>query len=555
MLTKISKIAFAMAIATGLMTLSACNKYVEKTNRKIETTLERAEEALDRSAIPDLPEPVDTVRTNDDIWLGSQSVKLMEGDALPAWAEKNDAITLAIAEEATLSVLAQEITDLTGISVRLDDLKSENALPAETVPVNYSGKLSGLLNYLSNRYSVWWRYKNGIITFFTKETRVFTIYALPTETSMTANMSGSSMGMQGADGSASSTLSTQANLALWENIEAGITQVVGEEGQLSFSRVTGTVTVTASPFVMRKVAAYIANWNEKLSRQVAISVKVLQVTLENEDNYGLDLRAVFTSNKLSSSFASPYYIDTAASTTGAGAVGLLSMALIDPKSRWTDTTSIIQAFSTQGKTSLVTSSSVTTLNNKIAPVQVTTSQNYVKETNVTTSGTGNDKDVEVDMETDTLNYGFTMEILPRILDHGRLIVMFSLNLTDLISLDTFSSNGGTQNDTSNSDDSDDSDEEDDDTNDADNESTTVQLPKMQTRGFMQEIAMKSGATLVLTGFEKVQDNTITSGIGKAKMGLLGGQAYNQNVRDVLVILLTPEVLESPLSPEARMRDF
>lgn len=549
MLTKISKITFALAITTGIIALSACNQYVEKTNRKIETTLERAEDALQRATVPDLPEQIDTVRTNDDIWLGSQSVKILEGDSLPAWAEKNDAITISIAEEATLPLLAQEITDLTGISVRLDDLKSEKAVPTETIPVNYSGKLSGLLNYLSNRYSVWWRYKNGIVTFFTKETRVFTIYALPTETTMSASLSGSSMGMQGADGSSSSSLSTQANLALWDNIEAGITQVVGEEGQLSFSRVTGTVTVTASPFVMRKAAAYIANWNEKLSRQVAISVKVLQVTLENEDNYGLDLRSVFNSNKISSSFASPYFIDTAGGATGAGSVGLLSMALIDPKSRWKDSAAIIQAFSRQGKTSLVTSSSVTTLNNKIAPVQVSTSQNYVKETNVTTSGTGNDKDVEVDMETDTLNYGFTMEILPRILDHGRLIVMFSLNLTDLISLDTFSSNGGS----SEEDSSDDSEDEDND--DGDTESTTVQLPKMQTRGFMQEIAMKSGATLVLTGFEKVQDNTNTSGIGKAKMGLLGGQAYNKTLRDVLVILLTPEVLESPLSPEARMRDF
>lgn len=548
MLTKISKIAFALAITTGIITLSACNQHVEKTNRKIETTLERAEDALLRSTIPDLPEPIDTVRTNDDIWLGSQSVKILEGDSLPAWAEKNDAITISIAEESTLPLLAQEITDLTGISVRLDDLKSEKAVPTETIPVNYSGKLSGLLNYLSNRYSVWWRYKNGIITFFTKETRVFTIYALPTETTMSASLSGSSMGMQGADGSSSSSLSTQANLALWDNIEAGITQVVGEEGQLSFSRVTGTVTITASPFVMRKAAAYIANWNEKLSRQVAISVKVLQVTLENEDNYGLDLRAVFNSNKIASNFASPYFIDTAGGASGAGAVGLLSMALIDPKSRWKDSSAVIQALSTQGKTSLITSSSVTTLNNKIAPVQVSTSQNYVSETNVTTSGTGNDKDVEVDMETDTLNYGFTMEILPRILDHGRLIVMFSLNLTDLLSLDTFSSNGGSSEEDS-------SEDEEEENNDGDTESTTVQLPKMQTRGFMQEIAMKSGATLVLTGFEKVQDNTKTSGIGKAKMGLLGGQAYNKTLRDVLVILLTPEVLESPLSPEARMRDF
>ena len=99
------------------------------------------------------------------------------------------------------------------------------------------------------------------------------------------------------------------------------------------------------------------------------------------------------------------------------------------------------------------------------------------------------------------------------------------------------------------------DDEDENTSSGDKETTIVQLPKMQMRGFMQEIAMRSGSTLVLTGFEKVQDMTNTAGIGKPKMSLLGGQAYNSNTRDVLVILLTPEVLESPMAPETRMRDF
>ena len=48
------------------------------------------------------------------------------------------------------------------------------------------------------------------------------------------------------------------------------------------------------------------------------------------------------------------------------------------------------------------------------------------------------------------------------------------------------------------------------------------------------------------------DSTITSGVGKAKMGLLGGKAYNDGEQEVLVILITPEILQSPLSPEALM---
>lgn len=554
MLIKTVKYALLCGVILSTFTLVSCNKYVEKTNKKIETSLERAEDYMQQSTVPDMPLTVDTVRKKNDIWLGTSSVKIMEGDALPGWLEADDGITMSIAQEATLPLLAQEIMDTTGITVRLDDLKSEDAIPTEAVPVNYTGKLSGLLNYLSNRFGVWWRYKSGIITFYTKETRVFNIYALPTETNITASLSGASMGESGGENNSSSSLSTSANLALWDSIEQGVEQVVGEEGKLSFSRVAGTVTVTASPFVIQKVGSYIDSWNRKLSRQVAIAVKVLQVSLNNEDNYGLDLRAVFNNTSdISASYASPYYIDPTGGGAGAsaasGAVGLISMTLINPNSKWKDSTAIIQAFSTQGKTSLVTSTSVTTLNNKVAPVQISTSQNYVKEVNVTTSGSGSDLNTEVDMDTDTLNYGFSMELLPRILDHGRLILMFSLNLTDLISLDTFSSNNSDSND--NSDESDESDTEDT----GDNESTTVQLPKMQMRGFIQEIAMRSGSTLVLSGFEKVQDQTISSGIGKAKMGLLGGQAYNLNTRDVMVILLTPEVLESPLSPETRMRDF
>lgn len=526
--------------------LTGCDRYLDKTNEKIETTLERAEVYQQQATIPDLPAPVDTVRVQNDIWLGNSSVKIMEGDPLPWNMEKDDSITLVISQSATLPTLVQEITDITGITVRLDDLKAENAMPQESVPVNYSGKLSGLLNYLSNRYGVWWRYKNNVITFFTKETRVFTIYALPTETKMSADLKGTSMGSSGSSsggGNTSSSLSTSANLALWDSIEKGVQQVVGQQGSLSFSRVAGTVTVTASPFVMQKVASYIANWNEKLSRQVAISVKVLQVSLDNSDNYGLDLSAVFNSNNIAASYVSPFLIDT--TTQGAG---LLSMTLLRPSSRWKDSKSVIAAFSSQGKTSLVTSSSVTTLNNKVAPVQITTAQNYVKEVNVTNYNNSSSNDSEVDMETDTLNYGFTMEILPRILDHGRLIMLFSMTLSDLLDLETFSS--GSRNTSSSTGSS----GEDTDNNN-DGETTTVQLPKMQSRGFMQEIAMKSGSTLVLTGFEQVSNNINSTGVGKAKMGLLGGSSYNQNKRDVMVILVTPEVLESPMSPEARMREF
>ncbi len=544
----LKKITVLCALLAGTFLVSACDKYTAQTSKKIETALERAEDYRQRAQIPDLPEPVDTVRTKNDIWLGTDSVKITEGDTLPAWLESEDSITIAIAEEATLPQITQELTEMTGIAVRLDDLKLSEAVPENTVPVNYTGKLSGFLDYLANRFGVWWRYKNGIVSFFNTETRIFNIYALPTETTISTSISGTAVGTSGG-GAPSSQLSSQANLALWDSIEEGVTQIVGESnGSLSFSRVAGTVTVTASPFIVRKVGNYVDTWNQKLSRQVAISIKLLQVTIDNEDNYGLNLNAVFNSSDIAATFTGPYSL-VSGGTAGA-TTGLLSMTLIKPDSKWNGSEAFIQAFSTLGKASLVTSASVTTLNNKAAPIQITTEENYVRETRVTKSNDSDDNTTDVDMDTDTLTYGFMMEVLPRILDHGRLILMFSMNLSDLLALETFSSDGSSGGGSSN-----DEDDDENNNNDGERDTTVVQLPKIQTRGFLQEIAMRSGSTLVLTGFERVQNMTNTAGIGKAKMGLLGGQSYSKNTRDVLVILLTPEVLESPLSPESRMRDY
>ena len=78
---------------------------------------------------------------------------------------------------------------------------------------------------------------------------------------------------------------------------------------------------------------------------------------------------------------------------------------------------------------------------------------------------------------------------------------------------------------------------------------------MKMRGFVQEIAMRSGSTLVLTGFETVENKANSAGIGQPRLSILGGKSYASQRRSVLVILLTPEILVSPLSPETRMENF
>ena len=96
----------------------------------------------------------------------------------------------------------------------------------------------------------------------------------------------------------------------------------------------------------------------------------------------------------------------------------------------------IQALSTQGVTTLVTSGTVTTMNNKPAPIQVVKTQNYISEYTKTNNGTvGGEASYDVTVETEEIETGFTLDVLPRIMDHGRLMMLFSLNLSDLLNLE------------------------------------------------------------------------------------------------------------------------
>ena len=546
-----------VALAALTIGLAACDNHVKEVEDNVQTVLDEAEVYVEQAKIPYKPEPIDTVTMKEDIWLGQDSFKIAGGESFPLALEAPDALTVSFSEPIKLVDLVADLREMTGLKFSLDELRANNELPDEAFQLNYTGSLSGLLDYISHKYSIWWKNRKGQVSFYKMETRVFSIYALPVDSTMSASLSGTPTSSDSSSSQTTLSMSTNVALDFWNKVEEGITQVKGDQGVMSVDRTSGSITVTAPPFVMQKIARYVQTLNEKMSRQVAISVKVLQVALENQDQYGLNLQAIFQNKTLS--------VATAPVFTPTEAVGTLTMTLIDATSKWNNSESIIQAISTQGKTSLVTSTSVTTLNNKVAPVQVTTQENYVEKTTIQKdnydSGNGS---TSVEMDTSTLNYGFTMEILPRILDNGRLIMLFSMTLTDLISLTTFSSAGtdpttqntcttdsdcasGTCNTTTHTCSS--------TSTSGDTETTVVQLPKMQTRGFVQEIAMRSGSTLVLTGFETVQNKTDTSGVGKPRISILGGKAYSTQVRNVLVILLTPEILISPLSPETRMESF
>lgn len=512
---------------------------------------QRAEDALDlkqKAAVPGDPIPDDVVRVKNDIWLGDTSTIEFEGQPIPSYLETKDGITLISNRPITLYEIGTMINKITSLSVRYAPELEETAISnadhnqpsmkdlgaqwadSTRMIVNYKGPLSGLLDEVANRFGIWWKYDKNQVYFYKYITKTFVIYSLPTNPSVSVSVGGS------GGSSSISQSSSLDSMDLWGNIQQAIGSMITQGSSMIIDKANGTITITATPTDLKNVAKFVNEQNNRISKQIAISVKVIQVNITNKDTYGLNLSAIFGGRGSIK--------DIAASSTGEVDKYLSSLTMGISSKHWSVDASM-QALSQEGQTNLVTSGTVTTMNNKPAPIQVVKTQKYISDITKTNSGDGDNYDISV--ETEEIETGFTMSVLPRILDHGRILMFFNLTLSDLLQLEpvNISSPGGGNKD---------DEENDEGGGSSEGDSQYIQNPIIETRGFTQEVAMKSGDTLILAGYERVEDKTVKRGVGSADNIALGGDQTANRDRTILVIMLTPVVLESPLTPESRMND-
>ncbi len=510
-----------------LMALAAlvagCTPFLNNTDNFVRNQRADANQQLRTAEQPRPARDISTVRYSNDVWLGNRSFRRNFGEELPS---RFQSITLIAAEPLELQEIAAEITEITGLPVKIEEGASEGGaeeggpspaggagvgtgMGGETsMAISHQGSLRSLLDKVASRFNYSWEYHDGTLYFLEYVTRTFALRTLPTSTTYGATVSSGGTG----DTSSAQDLGFDAEISIWAEIESALeTLVPSGQGSYALSPSTGTITVTGSPWTLRGVERYIRRQNEVLNRQVVISVQVLSVRSTRRDQFGLDLDVVFQDINERFDFnlaGPPVTLDTPGNLGSFGA-GILSPTDNPALGQWNGTRSIIQALSTRNEVSLVTSASVTTLNNQAVPVQVVRRQNYVASTATTVT----DGISSTEVSTDTLSTGFIVNLIPRILSRGEIILQYSLSLSELLALETF--NAG---------------------------DTTLQLPDVNSREFVQQIRIGSGDTLVLAGLEQSSDRYNERGIGRPDFFAAGGQREGDRSDEIIVIMVTPVML-------------
>jgi len=232
-----------------------------------------------------------------------------------------------------------------------------------------------------------------------------------------------------------------------------------------------------------RVQEYVDQINARMSRQVAISIRVFSMEINDSTNHSLSLSTIVSDLwgvGISTTAGAPITSDTG--------VGTLTAMLLPNKNKMSGSQALIEALEQRGNVARVASGSGVAMHNSPLPIQDTFRTSYLSESSVTVvEGTTTSSLVPGQVTT-----GFAATIIPSILDNNKCVLQYTLNLSTLDGLDTISS-GGTGNE------------------------QIIQLPQVATRAFHQRVAMDVGSTLVLAGFEQDEAQN-HNGIGLLSYG-------------------------------------
>jgi type II secretory pathway component GspD/PulD (secretin) len=497
--------AFLRAAAPFLLAfaLIGCDGTLERSQDAVASAQARTAQ-LNNDFYSRPPVRATGAQTSSANFVAPEVINLKSSDRLPASAETSTSVVLISRDPLRLADIAARLSDITKIqhSVELGPNGTEVQAGADGAAVastsragslairpSLRGSLSSVLDKIGSAFDVEWTYADGRVVFRDYVTRQYQLSAMPVT---------SSMGFSAVETSSSSSLD------MWDELQDGLRNVAGPNSQLSIGQGTGILTVTAMLSDQDRVRDYIATMNQTMGQQIAFDVNVLTVTARSAEAYGLDLESV--------AFGDSVTVDWRGGQNLPDPVGSVNVGIISGNF---SLDAVITALSSRRNVSIETRAGATTTNFQMIPVEVVEETNYVSQVEVEIDDNGN---AVQSIETDTIVTGFQMQLLPRVLNTREILLRYSLDLSDLVALETFDSGDG-----------------------------SVQLPQVTRSKFEQQVILKNGQTLVLSGFERQRTETENRGVGSPRFLGLGGVEEGEIRRASNIVFITPRLLSRGLT--------
>lgn len=396
--------------------------------------------------------------------------------------------------------------------------------------VTYTGNLGGLLDIVTARLGISWKYEDGMVTFFYLQTARFDIepsdakYALNGSVVSGVSNSSSSNGGTGSSSSGSNSggVSGESGTSLKSDVSMGNnlyddlkstaeSMLTPGVGRLDMNKTTGTVVITDVPEVVRRVGEYLTSENKALSRQVSLKVVIYTVNTDTSDAIGIDWNVIYKT------LAGKYGINLTGPSGTVSDAGSLSFSVLDTATgaarQFAGSSFLFDALSKQSKVADVRTIPLMTTNMASASVVVGRQITYLKSVSQTPYSTGNTTLLSQTREPGSVTTGTNITIFPKVLNGGdRMMLNMFLNISSLIALRQIGTADEPQ-----------------------------EAPDVDSRSTPVRVWLKPGQTVVISGLEQNVATSDRQGQLSPDNQITGGQRSGDRTRQSFVITVTPYI--------------
>lgn len=251
-----------------------------------------------------------------------------------------------------------------------------------------------------------------------------------TNSSSSSSSSSSDTSSTGSSNTSSSKggteIETTSESDFWPQLEQAVSQLVGSgQGQsVVITPQAGVITIRAFPDEIREVRNFIGESQKRLHRQVILEAKILEVTLSDGYQQGIDWSKAFTSNGTNYTIGqgTPVTTGTPATLPGLDTVGALLGGQANLVISSGSFDAVISFMATQGDLNVLSSPRVTASNNQKAVIKVGTDSYFVTDFSTNIDSSSTTSTTSTDIELTPFFSGISLDVTPQIDNDGSVLL-------------------------------------------------------------------------------------------------------------------------------------
>lgn len=479
--------------------------------------------------------PQDKARAQsiDKPWLMGRAVPLAREVSLPSALRTKIDTTLMYREgRVDLTTLAERITQATHIPVRI---KPEALLPADHFLPRLSSSagqtastgmtqvqlplgarpLPEVLDIISRRLGVLWRYHDRALEFYRTETRVFDVRSLTLSSHADARLGRTANSKSGGFDNASRTSLVASEqhvlLAIQQRLEPFLTRSAIIAAQPGAST---SIVITDTPEVLGEIARYLERENRILTRRVRLIFEEITLVTNQDAEFGLDWDSLWEQGKVAASLSSTF--------AGGSVAGAAAMVNARPSSV-VRSQAVLKALSKYGTVLRHVTIPVLTLNRRPVTHAIRTTFSYIDQVKSTQTGDQGPSiaraglgSVSVSQKEETV--GAFLTLVPDAQENGQILLSVAYDNTvaqPLKSLVVGEPNSRLQ----------------------------IQQITIDGHGTVQQVALKAGQPMLISGFDSKLDESERSRLTPEAPLALGGSDRAKLGRTATLMIVTAQVEE------------